>query len=75
MANIFNRVTNSENNNSNQQSRNGSNNSWHDPKDVRRKAQKSIATQFTKKLSSGKFSDNWERHQERFLKACREWEI
>ena len=26
-------------------------------------------------LFSGKFRENWERHQERFIKACQKWEI
>lgn len=58
-----------------QTSPNNSNGTWSDPKDIRRKARKSISSQFTKNLFSGKFGDNWDRQQERFLRACNEWEI
>lgn len=46
----------------NQQSPGGSGSNWHDPKDVRRKACKSISSQFTRKTFSGKFGENWDRH-------------
>lgn len=26
-------------------------------------------------MFSGAFDDNWERHEDRFLKACRTWKI
>lgn len=60
---------------SNNQSQTTSNNNWTDPKDTKRRALKAFSSQFSKKLFSGKFEDNWDRHQERFIKSCNEWEI
>lgn len=79
MAGVLEKITTGPNNDQrgtlNQQTSVGSSNSWNDPKDTRRKARKSISTQFTKKMFSGKIGDNWDHHHERFVKACAEWEI
>lgn len=57
------------------QSPSATNTNWTDPEDLKRRAGKALATKFDKKMFSGAFGDNWERHQDRFLKACRTWKI
>lgn len=57
------------------QSPSGTNTSWNDPEDLKRRAGKVLATKFYKKMFSGAFGDNWERHQDRFLKSCKTWKI
>lgn len=61
----------SQNQIENNPSQTGSNNSWADSKVIRRKARKAFSSQFEKHNFSGKFGDNWEQHQERFLKMQR----
>lgn len=57
------------------QSPSGTNSTWNDPEDLKRRAGKALATKFDKKLFSVAFGDNWERHNDRFLKACKTWKI
>lgn len=75
MAKILNKLSPTEAVNQINQSPVGSGNSWNDAKDTKRKARKALASKFNKKMFTGKFGDNWDRHQERFLRACSEWEI
>lgn len=73
MSRILDRVSGNHAPNNLSPSSNKSN--WTDPKDTRREARKAFSSQFAKKLVSGKFGDNWDRHQESFLRSCEEWEI
>lgn len=75
LAKVLDRLTNDNRQANPLSSPDGNHTSWNDPKDIKRKARKSISSQFNKRMFSGKFGDNWDRHLERFLKACTEWEI
>lgn len=57
------------------QSRTASLNAWNNPRDTERKARKAFSSQFAKKPFSGRFGSNLDRHQERFIRICAEWEI